>query len=411
MSKLHLLGLLPILALSAVEPALDPSIASRIASAKQQIAKATNQPEGHTMLAMALLKAARATGRPEYLQQAEQSAAEARRIAPDNFEAGKTEVAIRLAGHRYSDALAQAKALNKKIPDDNLMYGYIADAEMALGDYQAAEKAVQWMIDQRPVNGPGLQRGARLREYLGYNGPALEWWNSALRITSSSDKEERAWILVNISHVELDTGKPANAQTYARQALELVPGYPWGEDALAAALVEGDKASEAVEVLKQRLAATPDTRARFHLAAALEAAGRIEEASNAWQEFKNEALARTSQPDNANCELIEYYATHGNPAAAVKLAAAEAASRHDIGALAAYAQALAADGQFQQARTQMERALAPGIRNARLFYQAGAIAARLNDTAAATKYLRQAIEINASAPEASKAIKLLASLT
>ena len=404
-------SLLTALTMSAAEPALDPSIASRIAAAKEQVAKAVNQPEGHTMMALALAKAARATGRAEFLEQAEHSIAEALRLAPDNFEARKGEVAIRLAGHRYTEALAEAKALNKKVPDDNLMYGYMADAAMALGDYASAEKAIQWMIDQRPVNAPGLQRGAQLREYLGYNEPALDWWNSALRITSSSDKEERAWILTRMSQLDFAIGKPAAAESHAQQALELIPGYPYACDALAAALVGRNKAADAVEILKKRLAAAPDTRARFHLAAALEAAGRDDEASEAWGKFEEEASARTSFPDNANRELIEYYATHGKAAEAVKLAAAESDSRHDIATLAVYARALAAAGQFQEARTQIERALAPGIRNAKLFYEAGTIAARLNDKAAATRYLKQAIELNASAPEADAAIKLLASLT
>ncbi len=391
--------------------ALETATASRIASAREQIARNPAQPDGYTALALAMVKAARATDRAEYLTQARQAVANALRLAPEGFEAHKAEVAVQLAEARYSEALEAAKALNKKVPDDNQMYGLIADAEMALGDYAAAEKAIQWMIDQRPVNAPGLQRGAELREILGYNEPALEWWNSSLRITSSSDAEERAWILVNMSRVALAQGKPADAEKHARQALDLVANYPWANDALAAALLEDGKAGEAAEILQSRLSAAPNVRARFLLAAALEAAGKKPEAAEAWQQFEREAVARVSAPDNANPELIEYYASHDRSAEAVKLASEESQRRQDIATLAAYASALVAAGRYQEARVQMARALAPGIRDAKLFYRAGLIAAKLNDKTSAANYLKKTIEINASSPEAGKAIQLLANLS
>jgi len=265
------------------------------------------------------------------------------------------------------------------------------------------------------VNAPGLQRGAALREIFGYNEPALEWWNSAMRIRSSSDSEERAWILVNMSRIDLRMGKAADAEKHARQALELVANYPWAWDALAASLADQEKPAEAAEVLKQRLSAAPNRAApnlaaQFHLAAALEAAGSAQ-AGSAWQQFEKDAAARRSQPDNANRELIEYYASHGKTAEAVKLAADESQRRQDLATLSAYAAALASADRYDEARVQMDRALAPGIRDAKLFYRAGTIAAKLGDKTAAAKYLRKAIEINAGSREAGKAIKLLANLS
>ncbi len=118
-----------------------------------------------------------------------------------------------------------------------------------------------------------------------------------------------------------------------------------------------------------------------------------------------------SQPDNANHELIEYFATHGRADQAEKLGAEDAQRRQDIATLSAYGLALAAAGKYEEARAQMTKALAPGIRDAALFLRAGMIASKLNDKAAAAKYLKQAIEINASSPEATKAIQLLASMS
>jgi tetratricopeptide (TPR) repeat protein len=332
-------------------------------------------------------------------------------VAPDSFEAHKAMVPVRLAQARYAEALAEAKDLNKRVPDDNQLYGYIADAQMALGDYPAALKSTQWMIDQRPVNAPGLERGAALRDYFGYGEAALEWWNSSLRITSSFDSEERAWILVNMSRVALRMGKAANAEGSARQALDLIANYPLASDALAAALMAQDKPGDAAEVLARRLSAASNVRAEFYFAGALAASGKKAEAAAAFGQFEKDAAARVSQADNANRELIEYYANHGRAGEAVKLGAQEIERRKDIPTLSAYALALAAAGQCQEARVQMDRALEPGIRDAGLFLRAGLIAAKLDDKASAAKYLKKAIEINASSPEAGQAIELLKTLS
>jgi predicted Zn-dependent protease len=365
-----------LLAVGVAAAAVDPATASRIAAARDQIAKSPG-PDSYTSLALALVKAARATDCADYLKQAEEAVANALRIAPDHFEAQKARVAVRLAEGRYSDALAEAKALNKRVPDDNQLYGYLGDAQMALGDYAAAEKSVQWMIDQRPVNAPGLQRGAQLRDYFGYGEPSLEWWSSALRITSSFDSEERAWILVHMSAVSLRLGKAADAGKSARQALDLVANYPPASDALAASLMGENRAGEAVEVLRQRLSAAPNVRAEFRFAEALAAADKKAEAAAAFERFEKDAGARVSEPDNANRELIEYYATHGRADQAVKLGAEEVERRHDIATLSAYALALMEAGRYHDARIQMDRALAPGIRDAGMSLRAGLIAAKV----------------------------------
>jgi hypothetical protein len=59
----------------------------------------------------------------------------------------------------------------------------------------------------------------------------------------------------------------------------------------------------------------------------------------------------------------------------------------------------------------MDRALEPGVREAELFLRAGLIAARLEDKSSAARYLKKAIEINASSPEAGRAMELLRTLS
>ena len=73
---------------------------------------------------------------------------------------------------------------------------------------------------------------------------------------------------------------------------------------------------------------------------------------------------------------------------------AEFARRHDVFTRDCYAWALHVNGQNEEARKQMDTALALGIRDAKLFRHAGEIALALGDRASAEKYLRQATEMN-----------------
>ena len=62
--------------------------------------------------------------------------------------------------------------------------------------------------------------------------------------------------------------------------------------------------------------------------------------------------------------------------------------------LAVAAEALHANGNHAEARTQIRRALAVGIRDAGLFCDAGAIERSLNNPREASRYFRQSLQVN-----------------
>ena len=59
-----------------------------------------------------------------------------------------------------------------------------------------------------------------------------------------------------------------------------------------------------------------------------------------------------------------------------------------------YAWALYKNGRYAEARTQIETALAVGIRDASIFRHAGEIALKAGDKPAAERYLREAVRLN-----------------
>lgn len=353
------LSILMLLECSASAQTLD----ERIAAARQTIVKEPAKAQGYNELAAVLARKCRETANLDFCKQGEDAVTQSLKISPNNFDGQHARVPILLVEQRYAEALDEARRLNKKIPDDNSLYGFMADAEMALGEYAEAEKSAQWMIDMRQVNAPGLQRGARVRELLGYTDGALEWWGSALRLTTAADTEERAWILTQMARLNLTIGKTEPADKQLQQALVLEPEYPYALEQLASARMAQGMPGEAVDLLQRRLNRSVSIPAMYELALAIEKTGDTAKAAEAFEKFHNAAMDAETRPDNANRELILYFADHGRSKEAVSLAQRELARRKDIATLDAAAWAMYRNGSASEAKKLSDRALATGSKD------------------------------------------------
>ena len=340
----------------------------KIRTARTRIERSPNRYEGHNDLAMALAKRARETANPDFYAQADAALRESRRIAPGNIEADRIEVWLLLGRHEFATALERARALNKRVPDDLMSYGMVVDAAVETGKYAEAEEAAQWMLNMRPGTVPGLTRAAYLRELFGDTDGALELMRMAADQMQARETEERAWILTQISHLELVAGRVDRAQQAAEGALRLFPNYHYGLAALAAVFErKGDHVREAA-LLDERYKVAPHPENLFAWATALGRAGQTAERDAKLKEFEQQARREMNSADNANRELALYYADYaGRADEAVRVMEGELARRRDLNTVDTYAWALYKAGRLQEARRAMTDALAvgtvdPGIR-------------------------------------------------
>jgi tetratricopeptide (TPR) repeat protein len=372
-------------------------IEQRIAASRQSIEKNKKDVNAYNDLALALVRRARETANNQRCVDAEVPVAESLKIAPSGFDGRRARVAVWLCEKRWADALEEATALHNQVMDDVPTWGYIADAQTALGNYEEAAKAVQWMINMRQASPQALQRAATVREAYGMNEPALDWLTSALHLTSGSDAEERAWLLTRIARLNRIIGRANAAEDALKEALTLVPDYPWALTERGLNLVAQKKYNEAVEVFGNRQRVAPDVAGLYDLALALSNEDKSDEAQRTFLEFEKAALPLTTKADNANLQLIAYYSGPGKkPAEAVRIAQDMLARRHDLDTLAACAEALAAQGEWKSAAEQMQRALKYGARNPAWLVEAGRIARKTGDEAMARKFFQQAMEASPS---------------
>ncbi len=333
--------------------------------------------DAYNRLALGLARRARETSDTVYYNKADEAIAHSLELSPDNFEALKMRIWVLLGKHEFQQARDQARLLNKQMPDDLQVYGFLTDANAELGNYKEAEEACQWMLDLRPGNIPAFTRAAYLRELFGDIEGAIELMSKAYERTPVVEIEDRAWTLTQLGHLELMAGRTGNAEQILQQALMLFPNYHYALANLARVRSSQNKHGEAADLLKRRYDAAPHPENLYALAEELEKAGRQSEAKAAYAEFEKRALKESAIWDNSNRELTFYYANHAQkPAEALRVAQLEISRRHDVYTLDAYAWALHVNNRHNEAADNMNRALEVGIKDPDVLARAAIIRAK-----------------------------------
>ena len=379
----------------------------KIGWAEAEIKANPDRSQPYNDLAVALVCRARETADVHYYDQAETALRTSLQKSPGNLEGEKVRIMIFLGRHQYAQARESASALNKKTPDDVLVYGLLADADIELGNYSEAEKSTQWMLDLRPGNVPGLLRAATLRRIFGDNEGSLDLYSQAYQQIPPTQSEEIAWTLTQMADLQFSAGHAKEAEDLAHSALTKFPGYyPVLE---TSARIEAGRGhySAAVDLLRRRNDNFPTAGSRYALANALQLAGERDKADSEYRKFETAALADGS----VNAELISYYLGPGNNSAeALRLAEVEIARRHDIRTLDAYAWALCENARYSEAKRQIDLALSTGVLDAEILYHAGVIAEKLRDGAASNSYLRRSLNLNPMSEVAGQAQEALGRL-
>jgi tetratricopeptide (TPR) repeat protein len=377
-----------------------------ISEAQLQIKTDPKKVQAYNALALAFLRRARETADPKYLKDADAALAHGLTLDPKDFQLQRTQVALMLSRHEWAQARERAKVLNHRTPDDVVTYGYIAEADIALGNYPEAETNAQWMLNLRPNNIPGLLIGAELRALYGDPHGAIDFLGLAYSETSSTEAEELAWLANRIVSIQIESGQIDAAAQTLEPAQQLFPHYPYTMENLARIRMAQNRATDGVKLLTQAASIDSDPHILYKLAKAQQVSGESREARATYSEFEKTANEPGTATDEARLDLILMYA--GDPATApkaLKLAQQEIAARQDVWTLDAYAWALYANAKFQDADASEQKSMAVGIQSAQIFDHAGHIAQKLNHNADAAKYFTLAVKSDPASEFATDALK------
>lgn len=363
-------------------------VAARIAEARKQVAGSQKSAAAFNNLAFALIRKGRDYRDVALYREADKALDESLKLSPDNYDAKKLKVAVLLGLNEPAEALEMATILNKKVPDDLVGWSLLVDANAALGKYDQAEKAAQWVLDLRPGSALGFEKAAQLRVLFGDTEGALQFLDEANRRTSQNDADQKAWLLIQKARLILSTGNPKVAADVLTEALRLFPDSQLAAAEMANVDLAQGKYSEAVSLLEQRYERVPSAENLYAWADSLARAGETEKAAVEFTKF--ELQARADQQHSADLDLVAYYSDRVDaPAKALAVAQAVSAGRQDSPTLAAYAWALYKGNQVSEAKAQMEKVLAVGVRDPVYFCHAATIAKAAKDDAAAERYSKE----------------------
>jgi tetratricopeptide (TPR) repeat protein len=317
-------------------------------------------------------------------------------IVPNQLDVLALHARLALATHDFGRALSEAASLDRTAPDQPAILSIMGDAQLELGDYDAATSLYGRVATLAP--GPAITaRLARLTFLRGDPAGAIKQAEAAqaAAVAAGIDGPGLSWYAYLSGTMHLATGDPAAAATWFDRALEAWPRSFLalaGKARAEAAVGDFDKA---IDGYRAAIAVAPQPDALTALGDLLALRGANRGAQQQYDTVLAIAQLQGSSGLVFNRQLVLFDVNHGRDlATALQLAEVELAERHDVYGYDADAWALLANGRAADADAAMAKALALGTRDAMLLYHAGEIALAIGDTARARDLLQQSLAIN-----------------
>ena len=367
----------------SVAIAADARHDSEIAKLQRDLTERRSPARAAEHLGYRFIGLARLTNDPGYYTVAEQSAACLESIAPSE------PAALLLRGHalhqmhRFREAEAIARQL-VKTREFVLDFGLLGDALMEQGKVTEAAEAYQKMIDLKPFY-QSYTRASHLRWLRGDLHGAIRMMHRAVESASPRDREAVAWAYSRLATYELQRGRLSEAWRMADASLHYVPDYAAALLARGRIQLAQEKNADAVESLQRAASLNPLPEYRWTLADALRVMNRTGEAVSIEQQLVKEGLS-----GDPRTGALYLSTRHESVEKAVELARREVQRRADVFTLDALAWSLASAGQLREASMLMDRALAEGTEDGRLFLHAAVIAAADGRQRDAARWARKA---------------------
>ena len=357
-------------------------------------------------LASAYAQKARETGDITYFQLAEGALQASLKLESTHEDAAPayTQLAtVHLAEHRFREASEDAVKAIALLPTDMAAYPYAGDAQLELGNYEAAERFYSQIT--KPQDGllhPGI-------EFLVASHVAGRDWIKG-DIAKATDDLKQAIVMGQEMHIPAENlawthfmlgeqffmmGDLASAQRYEAESLKDFPRYHRALAAMGQIRAAQGNYAEGIRFYKDAIDIIP---LPLYLSALGDVYGVSGDTGDAEKQYKTvEFIGRLNEINQQvyNRELAVFYADHDRKLPdALALAQKEFELRHDVYTSDALAWALLKNGQAAKAMDEMERALRMGTKDALMEYHAGLIYAALGDTAKSEIHLQRSLAIN-----------------
>ena len=374
-----------------------------------RVAKDPNDFTSYQYLGEFYERKAKESGDLAYYEKAEAALRKSLELFPGVPRVEATLAAILCNRHKFAEALAIARNLNRQDPRDIDALAPMGDALLELGRYPEAEATFRELHRLAPLT-QVTARLANLAELKGDFDEALRLMRSATEaIRKTGSPKDVAWYLSRQADIAFNAGRIDEAEA-------LYKAVPLGTNAYHDAIFGMGRVhaarglyDEAMMDWEKAVAIGPDP----HMLAAL---GDLYLKTG--KEAKAEALFdRLEQVTAGKAEYLRerslFQADHDRKLPeALALAEEDLAQRKDVYGYDALAWALYKNDRPEEAAQAIKEAMKLGTKDAKLLYHAGMIHRRLGDKDKAREELGRALALNPyfSILQAEKARQTLAEL-
>ncbi len=374
-------------------PAVVTSAAdAEINAAQKLIEKMPDSAKGYNRLAVIYIRKARESGDFSLNAKAETAVEQALQVEPEDPDAQKLKASLLLTFHRFAEALEYGTELQKKYPQDAIVYGVLADANVELGNYAEAIEAAQNMMDIKP-NTASYARAGHLRSLHGDREGAVEMFKIAARSADPNDKEAQSWCVVQFGDELWKYGKYDEAEKVYDEALQNFPNYYLAIAGKGRARAAQGDFENAIKFLTDANNRVPNVETAILLGDIYTKLGDAEKAKQQYDLV--EIIEQKIGVNDDQKRLAMLWADHDIKLdEALAIAQREHEMRKDIFTADTLAWVLYKKGQFQEAKKASDEAMRLKTNDARILYHAGMIEKELGNQKEAAKLLQTALKLS-----------------
>ena len=270
-----------------------------------------------------------------------------------------------------------------------------ADLDFQQGRYEAARSGYQALIDEERT-WDTLARLAYLNFKMGDFEGADRLYDEAVDELTAKEMRHYGWVELQRGVVDLSQGNYEKAREHYQRAERAYSGHWMVQEHVAELLAAEGKTSEAEALYQRVIERVPRPDFQQALGEFYLSIGKTAEADDYLRRAES-AFLESAQRGEVHYyhHLADLYAdVFENGAEAVKWAQKDLELRRNFATLAAMSWALYRTGEFSKALELLNESLASGVKDARLFHQAGIIHKALSPNGKADSYLQMAAAIN-----------------
>lgn len=343
-------------------------------------------------LGIAYIQQARIIADPTFYDRADGAFAESFEVQPDgNFLAYAGQSALASARHDFAGAKELAEAGLAINGSSSILYGALSDAELQLGEYDAATDSVNEMLRLAP-DSSSFARASYLFELKGNVDAAESLMQRAL--DNAGTPSDRAFALTYLGELAFNSGDASAALDLYNRARAQAPNDAPSLAGKARAEAALGQVETAVDHYEELIDTAPEPSYIAEFGELLESLGRTDEAQVQYDLFDTVQRLYEANGVQPDAGPTLFYANHGAPEQSLRDAEIGVAARPFLAMYDAYAWALHVNGRDTEALEAIGTAQQQGWRNALIFYHSGMIKRSLGDLDGARADLAEAFEIN-----------------